>query len=124
MPVNVPSSLVQQLMEIGYLATGGGMSGEASTIFNAVEAVRPESELPLVGQGVTQLNAGKTNEGIAVLRKALEKNPDSEFAATFLGLALVQAGLSQAAENILKQVVVSGKDPRAVELANLLLSGE
>ncbi|HVJ69774.1 MAG TPA: HrpB1 family type III secretion system apparatus protein [Caulifigura sp.] len=122
--MNVPTSLVQQLMEVGYLATGGGMAGEASTIFAAVEAVRPESELPLVGHGVTHLNAGKTNEGIAVLRKALEKNPDSEFAATFLGLALVQAGLSQAAEHILKQVVVSGKDPRAVELSRSLLSGE
>ena len=100
------------------------MASEAATIFAAIEAVRPDSELPLVGQGVVHLNAGRTNEGITVLRKALEKNPDSEFAASFLGLALLQAGLSQAAENLLNQVVTSGKDPRAVELSRALLSGE
>jgi predicted Zn-dependent protease len=111
-------------MEIGYLATGGGMSNEAATIFTALESVRPESELPLVGQAVTRLNAGRADEAIALLRKALEKNPDSEYAASFLGLALMQAGLSQAAANILKQVEAAGTDPHAKALAQSLLSGE
>ena len=122
--MTIDTSLVQQLMEIGYLATGGGMSTEAATIFTALEAARPESELPLVGQGVTHLNAGRTSDAIAVLRKALDRNPDSEFAATFLGLSLTQAGLTQAAENILKQVEATGKDPHAVNLAKSLLNGE
>ncbi len=111
-------------MEVGYLATGGGMTAEAATIFGALEAVRPESELPLVGQAVTQLNAGQPQEAIALLRKALERNPDSEFAATFLGLSLMQAGMTSAAENILKQVEGSGRNPQAVGLAKNLLGGE
>jgi tetratricopeptide (TPR) repeat protein len=119
--VDVQTAVVQQLMEIGYMAAGGRMSADAATIFDAIEAVRPESELPLIGHAVTRLNAGRADEAIALLRKALERNPDSEFAAAFLGLSLKQAGLSQAAGNILQQVVSQGKDAQAVGLAKSLL---
>jgi predicted Zn-dependent protease len=119
--VEVRSELVQQLMEIGYLASGGGMPSEAATVFAAVEAVRPTSELPLIGAAVARLNARRADEAIALLRQALAKNPDSEYAAAFLGLALKQAGMSQASEDILRQVVSSGKCEQAVGLAKSLL---
>lgn len=119
--MDISTSSIQRLMEIGYMATGGGMNAEAAAIFSGIEAVRPESELPMIGSAVTRLNAGKVEEAISLLRQALEKNPDSDLAAAFLGLALKQAGLAQAAESMLRQVVDAARNREAVDLAKSLL---
>ncbi len=119
--MNVSTTFVQQLMEIGYLAAGGGMTTEATTIFQGVEAVRPDSELPVIGHAVARLSAGRADEAITLLKSALEKTPGSEMAAAFLGLALKSAGMSQAAESLLQQVIASGKNAQAVDLAQSLL---
>lgn len=120
--MDLKTETVQRLMEIGYMAAGAGRSADADVIFTAVQAARPESEYPQIGRAVVCLNAGLHAEAIAVLRGALEINPDSDLAMAFLGFALQQAGLAQESQQVLQQVVDADGDPDAVAMAQAILS--
>ena len=120
--MQVDTSTVRLLMEIGYIAAGYGLVKEAEAIFAAVKASRPDSELPLVGLAVTRLNAGQNDEAIRLLRdEALKINADSDIARAFLGLALKQAGLASESRAFLQTVVDNRRDMTAVALAEQLL---
>ncbi|MEO1524995.1 MAG: HrpB1 family type III secretion system apparatus protein [Planctomycetota bacterium] len=119
--MNLQTQTVQRLMEIGFLAAGNNMESQANRIFDAVAAARPDSEMPNVGRAITALNKGHVNEAIELLRQAVERNSESEMAMTFLGLALKLGGMGAASEDALRQVVNSGGDPAAIELASSLL---
>ena len=109
---------VQRLMEIGFVAVGNGFFADAESIFSGVQAARPNSELPMIGRAFIRISAGRHHEAVQILQQALEINPESEMAMTFLGAALQFLGLSQASEGVLRQVQGSGE---AVELAKSLL---
>ncbi len=111
---------VQRLMEIGFLAAGSGQIKEANTIFAGIQSVRPDSELPMIGQAFVLMNTGKFPDAISTLQAALSKNPDSDLAMSFLGATLKLAGMSQAADNALQQVIADGKDPAAIALAEAM----
>ena len=113
---------VQRLMEVGLLAAGNHMDADANKIFAAIAAVRPESEMPLIGRAIARLNKGNFGEAINLLGEAVEKNPESEMAMTFLGMALKVSGMTAASEDALNQVVQSGNNEAAVELAKSLLT--
>ncbi|MEM6654264.1 MAG: tetratricopeptide repeat protein [Planctomycetota bacterium] len=119
--MELTTETVQQLMEIGYVAAGAGRFADADAIFAAVQAARPESEYPQIGRAVVCLNADRTPEAIAILRGALQINPDSDLAMAFLGFALRQAGLTQQSDEVLKQVIDAGGQPEAVAVARSLL---
>lgn len=119
--MEVNTETVQSLMEIGYVAVGCGYFAEAEAIFAGVQAARPASELPQLGRAMAKLNAGQVNEAISLLRGALETNPDSDLAMSFLGLALRKAGLGQASRDVLDQVIRANHQPEAVALARSLL---
>lgn len=110
-------------MGLGYVAAGSGRLSEADTIFSAIQAARPESEYPQIGRAVVRLNAGQHAEAIALLRHAMEINPDSDLAMAFLGLTLQQAGFGQASSEVLQQVVDADGTPEAIALAKSILEG-
>lgn len=112
---------VQLLMEIGMVAAGNGLFADAEAIFNGVQAIRPESELPLVGRAIIRMQVKKYPEALFLLREAMEKNPESDLAMSFLGAALHLSGMNQASREVLGQVVDAGGNPQAVELAKSLL---
>ena len=112
---------VQLLMETALMAVGFGQYREAEKIFAAIQAVRPDSELPLVGRGVMLLNAGQHLDAIAWLQKAAEQNPDSELAVSFLGVALKLAGMNKAGDDVLQEVVRAGESTASVALADAML---
>ena len=120
--MEVSSDLVQQLMEIGYLAIGSGQTAEAETIFSGIVAVRSESELPLIGLGVAQLSAGKAGDAVKTLgERALGMAPESDLVKSFLGLALHQTGFSEECRTLLQEVIASNTNPDAVTMAQSLL---
>ena len=119
--MTVSTELVRQLMEVGYVAAGCGLSAEADRIFQGVKAVRPDSEAPVVGRAVAWMNAGKAPEAIGMLQAELQRLPESDVLMAFLGLAMQMAGLGQASETVLKQVVESGRDPSATAMADAIL---
>jgi len=119
--VNLSTETVQQLTEMGFVAVGNGMFAEAETIFAGVAAARPDSELPLIAQGINQMNAGKVSDAIHTLQAAVQKNPESAMAMSCLGVALKLAGLSAASEDVCQQVVQENRHAEAVALAKSLL---
>ena len=115
---------VQRLMEIGLMAAGNGLLSDAETIFLGLAAARPESELPLVGRAFVRMNAGRHKEAALLLQQAMEKNPDSDLAMSFLGAALQMSGLTSASLDVLQQVIEANGNPEAVEFAKSLLEEE
>ncbi len=111
------------MMEIGYLAAGNGFKAEAESIFEALRALRPTSEMPIIGLAVVRIGAGQPLEAAALLEdQALRINPESALAKGFLGLAFKLAGHSGRSQAILEEVVTTGADPEAVNLARNLLA--
>lgn len=120
--MEIETTLIQLLMEAGYLAGGYGFFEESEKIFDGITAVRPESELPLIGMAVTKMNAGKYEEAARILwDKALKLNPESDLAKSFLGLTLKLSGLIAESQAILKEVLEANKDETAVNMARNLL---
>ncbi len=114
---------VKVLMEAGYMAAGAGMAKEAATIFAGVQAIRPESEYPVIGLAVTLMSAGEHQDAVDLLtQKALMLNPDSCLTKSFLGLALRLAGRSNEARAQLEEVLSNcGDEPAATSMAQALL---
>lgn len=87
--VHIQSELVRLLMRIGYAAAWQGLHKEAVAIFEGVGAVRPESEVPIIGASVVAMIAGNHDVAVQVLKEgALDLNPDSDLARVHLGVAL------------------------------------
>ena len=121
--MEIETRLIQRLMEAGYLAGGYGYFNESMRIFEGIKAVRPDSELPLIGMAVSAMNAGKNHEAIKILwEQALKLNPDSDLAKSFLGLALKLSGLNAESQIMLKEVINGGKNEAAIKLAQALTS--
>ncbi len=112
---------VQQLMEIGLIAAGNGLLSDAECLFAGIEAVRPESELPLVGRAFVRMNAGRHLDAVNLLQQAMEKNPDSDLALSFMGMALKLAGMNQASREAFEQVLGAKNSEEAVALAKSVL---
>lgn len=112
---------VQRLMEIGCVAAGRGLFDQAESIFDGLQKIRPESELPKVGRAIGLMNHGKIGEAITQLKAAVEQNPDSDLAMSFLGMALHLGGLEEASKEVLQQVIDANHDEAAVALAQSLL---
>lgn len=115
-------ALLQRLMEIGYLATGSGMHTEAEAIFDSICALRPESELPIIGLAVMEMNRGEPLRAGHLLRdRALRLNPESALAKSFLGFSLRLAGSNQEGMRVLEEVIGGPHDDVAVAMAESLL---
>jgi hypothetical protein len=119
----IGTPLVRLMMEIGYLATGNGFSAEAEVIFDGVRAVRPGSEVPIIGLAVTRMNAGRPFEAVSLLEEqALRLCPGSELALGFLGLALRLAGHTGRSQSVLEGLAAKATNPCAGAMARALLA--
>ena len=117
------SATVKLLSEIGFMAAARCRVQDATTIFEGLQAARPDSEYPAIGLAVAQLSGKNYDQAIKLLREnALAKNPDSADAKSFLGLALKMAGRTSESDTVLKEAATSGKGP-AQAMAEALLKG-
>jgi hypothetical protein len=119
----IGTPLIRLMTEIGYLATGSGFSAEADVIFEGVRAVRPGSEVPIIGLAVNRMNAGRPLEAVSVLeQQALRLSPGSELAQGFLGLALRLAGHTGRSQAVLENLAAKATNPCAGAMARALLA--
>jgi predicted Zn-dependent protease len=111
------------MMELGYLAAGSGFKAEAESIFEAVQVLRPDSEMPVIGLAVVKIASGQPLEAVSLLeRRALRIDPDSALARSFLGLALRLAGHGSRSHAVLEEVAAAGDESEAVTMARSLLA--
>lgn len=112
---------VQTLLEVAFLAAGTGQLSHVQAICAGLEVVRPESEMPAVALATAQMSAGRHLEAVKLLQGAVEKNPESDLAMSFLGLALKMSGLHDASRSVAQQVIDADNNAEAVALAKSLL---
>ena len=109
------------LSEIGMLAAGQGRSQQTEAIFKAVEALRPESDVPFIGKALSLMNSGETERAVDYLRSAgLEKHPKSEGILCVLALALALKGDKHASQEIVDSIMKNSKTQWARNLAESL----
>jgi tetratricopeptide (TPR) repeat protein len=120
--VHIQSELVRLLMRIGYAAAWQGLHKEAVAIFEGVGAVRPESEVPIIGASVVAMIAGNHDVAVQVLKEgALDLNPDSDLARVHLGVALRLRGDEEEGLALLREVASNATDPESATLAGNVL---
>lgn len=116
--------LARLLGEIGLMAAGYGLNGHAQAILAAVQDLSPGSAAPVVGTALLLMNAGRNDEAVDLLERALDHvaEHDRPAATAFLGWALQRAGRAAQSERVLRTLAAS-KDPDrpAAELAAALL---
>ena len=121
--VHIDSELVRLLMRTGYAAAWNGLHKEAVAIFDGVGAVRPESEIPVIGAAVVAMLTGNYEVAVKTLRDgALELNPDSALARAHLGAALRLMGDEDAGRALLQEVAASAADPDTAAMAANVLA--
>lgn len=121
--VHIDSELVRLLMRAGYAAAWNGLHQEAIAIFDGVGAVRPESELPVIGAAVVALLSGHYEVAVKTLREgALDLNPDSALARAHLGVALRLHGDEDEGRALLQDVATQTTDADAAIMARNVLA--
>jgi hypothetical protein len=118
----VCTDLVRTLLEIGYVAVGRGLQSHAEDIFHGLIAARPESELPIIGLAVCKMNFGDFASATKLLSEdAIRINPASSMAKCFLGVVSHYCGAKNETLAIMNEVVESGNDESAVNIAKSVL---
>ncbi len=121
--VHIDSELVRLLMRLGYAAAWNGLHKEAVAIFDGVGAVRPESEIPVIGAAVVAMLSGNYDVAVKTLRDgALDLNPDSALARAHLGVALRLLGDEDEGTALLHEVTANASDPDAAAMARNVLA--
>lgn len=119
--MDIAAENLRLLLEIGILAGARGMVEPSRTIFKGLRAIRPQNEMPVIGDAMTSMQRGQNREASQYLLEALKLNPDSDLAKSFLGLALSRLGETKHATDVLEHVVAEGVDPAATRMAKGLL---
>jgi len=120
--MEISSRSLQMLMELGILAGGYGYGKEADAIFRGIEAVRPESEYPLVGRAIVRMNDNRPEEAARILEEgALPLNPENDLTRGYLGLALMLDKRHDRCRDLMEEVVRNDRDETAVRMARDIL---
>ena len=116
--MEISTELARRLMEIGLLAANrAGLQKQAHPIFAGLRAVRPQSELPLVGHGIAFLNTDNPREAGASFEAALQMNPENDVAKCYLGMACQVIGWGSKSRKLLADVIENGDEPEAESMA-------
>ncbi|MDE6431770.1 MAG: hypothetical protein K2L13_00020 [Opitutales bacterium] len=118
----VKRELLQILLDVGFVAVGRGMQSSAENIFSGVFAVRPESELPVIGLAFAKMCFGDfTSASKLIIETALVLNPNSDLAKSFLGIISFYCGATKEASIILSDVLAKNKDETSVKIAQSII---
>ncbi|MDR2677569.1 MAG: hypothetical protein LBB26_03335 [Puniceicoccales bacterium] len=117
----VPSKILQLLMQVGYVACGCGTPSLAKVIFEGIAAVRPNSELPLIGLAFVYIHMGKLTVACDILvNQATPINPNNQIIKAMAAMIFRISGEFTASDALLDEVIANGTDPQAVEFARQL----
>jgi len=119
--IEVPTEIVKLLMELGYLAEGQGLFKESRAIFEAVKSAREDSEYPLIGLAVCELNAGQYDIALKLLEEAENLNSENYLIKSFKGLTYKLMGENSKARKVLDDVISNTEEKEALNMAQALL---
>ncbi|MDR1456744.1 MAG: hypothetical protein LBI34_01655 [Puniceicoccales bacterium] len=119
--MEVQSEVLQLLMQVGYVACGHGFPSLAKVIFEGIAAVRPNSELPLIGLAFSYIHIGKLTSACDILvNQAARINPNNQTIKAVAAMIFRISGEFKASDTLLDEVIADGTDPQAMEFARQL----
>src|SRR4051812_7046582 len=114
---------LRMIAQIGFAGANQGEAAAARRLFEALQALRPDSPLPFIGLSLAESALGRPEAAARQLSEsALAAHPGNGEVMAFLGLALHEAGRTAECEKVLRRVVSEGKQGEPhVALAERLL---
>jgi tetratricopeptide (TPR) repeat protein len=110
------------LIETGFIAVKQLDETCATRLFQAAQALSPDSTAPQVGLGFIALNKLEVNRAISIFEKVIEKEPDNYLAHTFLGICcLLNKAKRRKGEKIIQEAMEKTTDETVKELGKTSL---
>lgn len=97
-----------RLLDIANAGCHKGAVLEARTVYDGVLAMKPGHVPALIGLALSHIVIGEYDEGKALLRAVLDKNPDDADAAVLMGLCLTFSGSKDDARPFLEKARAAG----------------
>ena len=98
------------MVEAGFVYLGMQRFREAREVFEGVQTLAPENDIPIVALGNVAFCQGALPKAVNRYQNALKLNPESLFAKVYLGEALLFEGKKK--EGLALLAEVEQKDPR------------
>lgn len=110
------------LIEAGFIAVKQLDEINATRIFNAAQAISPQSTAPQIGLGYIALNKLELKEAIHYFEGVLSKEPENWLAQTFLGIChLLNKAKRQDGEKLIREAMAKSDDPTVKSLGEISL---
>lgn len=101
-PLPLDADAMRLLAEIGFIGAQGHQPTAARALFEALQVLRPDSNLPYIGRALAAISSGRAQDAVSILRdEGLKQHPGDAELLSFLGLALKEAGQSAEAASVL-----------------------
>lgn len=111
------------MMEAGYLYLRMGKLKEAQEVFEGVQILVPESDVPWVALGSLCFGQYRFDQAIKHYQKALTLQPGSAFAHAYLGEALVFKGDTETGMKSLEKASLLEPTGKSGDFARALMEG-
>lgn len=110
------------LIEAGFVAVKQLDETSATRIFQAAEAISPDSVAPQIGLGYIALNKLEVKRATKIFEAVIEKDPSNHLALTFLGICfLLTKPKRKKGEKLIQEVIEKTTDPTIKNLGLLSL---
>ena len=114
------SEVLEQLAEVGFLASECGLHASAEAIFRSLTEMKPDNPSPLIAAATVRARRGEVVAAIEQLRGIVQRYADSEMAKAMLGTLLVHSE-QRGALALFEDVMATARDPGAVNVAQCCL---
>lgn len=119
--IDVPQAEVALLLETGYLYMEMGRAKEAEEVFTGVNALLPESDVPLVALGNLHFAQGRYQRALKFHQDALKLRPQSADAQAHVGEALLFLHKTDEGKAALQKAIEMEPDGQPAMFAKALL---
>ncbi len=110
------------LIEAGFIAVKQLDELSATRIFNAAQAISPDSVAPQIGLGYIALNKLEVKQAAKIFEGVLEKEPNNYLAQTFLGISfLLNKAKRKKGEKLIQDAIAKSDDPTVKSLGKISL---
>lgn len=110
------------LIEAGFVAVKQLDETSAARIFNAAQAMSPQSTAPQIGLGYIALNKLEVKEATRIFESVVEKEPANHLAQVFLGISyLLNKPKRKKGEKLIQDTLTKTNDPTIKNLGKISL---
>jgi tetratricopeptide (TPR) repeat protein len=110
------------LIEAGFVAVKQLDEVNAARLFNAAQAISPQSTAPQIGLGYIALNKLELKEAMRFFDGVIKKEPENYLAQTFYGICLLLNKTRRAeGEKLIKEASAKTNDPTVKSLGSISL---